>query len=51
MASSLKKFDVRFVRDQVYLIRRVRARDADEACARVRHQVARSHSHRAEEAK
>ena len=51
MASSLKKFDVRFVRDYVYLIRRVRARDASEACARVRHQVARSHSHRAEEAK
>ena len=51
MASSLKKFDVRFVRDHVYLIRRVRARDVDEACARVRHKVARSHSHRAEEAK
>ena len=51
MASSLKKFDVRFVRDHVYLIRRVHARDADEACARVRHKVARSHSHRAEEAK
>ena len=51
MASSLKKFDVRFVRDYVYLIRRVRARDADEACARVLHKVARSHSHRAEEAK
>ena len=31
MASSLKKFDVRFVRDHVYLIRRVRARDDCDA--------------------
>ena len=52
MASSLKPFVVKFwdVRS-VHRVRKVKARNAREAEARVRHQVARSHSHRAEEAK
>jgi hypothetical protein len=48
MASSLKPFVVKFYVNAVFRVRKVNARDMDEACARVRHAVHGSYSHWAE---